>query len=61
MPIAEKAAIFPQMPYSKVSEKEFAEMRRAVRPIDWDLLYDGGDALDAAGERYCNNDVCEMP
>lgn len=52
--------VYAQAPYQAVDEKTFKAAWEAVRPIDWDRLY-AGEAWDATGEKYCSNDVCEIP
>lgn len=58
--LAAMEGIYAQAPYQRVEPEVFQEAWDAVSPVDWDRLY-AGDAWDAAGERYCNNDVCEVP
>lgn len=60
MPVVDGEAPFQQMPYSKVSEAEFAELRANITHMDWDAMYDDPDSLEAAGELYCSNDSCEL-
>lgn len=50
---------YKQMPYESISPEKQAEMTKKVRPMEWDVLYDGA-ANDAEGERFCSNDVCEI-
>jgi ribonucleoside-triphosphate reductase len=59
LPIAEGGA-YRQMPYEKISQETYEDISKNVRYLDWASLY-AGDSLDAVGEAYCNNDVCEMP
>ena len=52
--------VYEQAPEQRVSMDEWEAARRDVTPIAWDLLYDSGMAPDAAGEKYCSTDVCEV-
>jgi hypothetical protein len=58
--LASTEGVYKQAPYQGVSAEVFEEAWTATKPIDWEFLYAGG-AWDAAGERYCANDVCEIP
>ena len=48
---------YAQMPYEAVDREMFDKVSDDVHPIDFKALY-GGEALDAEGERFCNNDTC---
>ena len=50
--------VFPQSPYQKVRREEWEAMRKNLRPVNWDLLYDNPDGLEAEGELYCESDGC---
>jgi hypothetical protein len=52
--------VYAQAPYQRAELSAWQALYDSVRPLDWDRLY-AGDAADALGERYCTNDVCEMP
>lgn len=52
--------VYLQAPYQRVKEEQWEEMFSSVQPLDWDALY-AGEAADPQGERYCSNDVCEVP
>lgn len=58
LPIMDGA--YRQMPYERIDEDRFDHLTNGVKRMDWDTLY-GGAALDAEGERFCNNDRCELP
>jgi hypothetical protein len=47
------------MPYERIPTDEFEAKFKAAKPIKWKKLY-AGAALDAEGERFCNNDVCTI-
>lgn len=51
--------VYDQAPYQRVTQREWEEMYDAARPIAWDVLY--GMSIEPEGERYCSNDVCEVP
>ncbi len=60
LPLDDSPGAYPQMPYERVDENDWAEAFDGIKPLDWDRLY-GGEALDAEGERYCSTDFCELP
>lgn len=51
---------YRQMPYERIDEETFVSSTANVRYLDWKQLY-GAGSLDAVGEAYCSNDVCEIP
>lgn len=57
LPVMDGGA-YRQMPYERVEEDVFKGMRREVKPIRWSVLYKSG--TEAEGERFCNNDTCEV-
>jgi hypothetical protein len=50
---------YPQMPYTQISEEEYAESSLNLLPIDLSGVY-SGLAADAIGENYCTTDSCEV-
>jgi adenosylcobalamin-dependent ribonucleoside-triphosphate reductase len=52
-------AVYPQMPYTQITEEEYEEARMKLMPIDLVGIYDGL-GLDAIGEAYCTTDACEV-
>ncbi|MCP4845757.1 MAG: fused protease/ribonucleoside-triphosphate reductase [Actinomycetia bacterium] len=52
---------FPQMPYTQASLEDVKEYGRGLFLVDLSSIYDGGNARDAEGERYCTTDKCELP
>lgn len=50
--------VYPQQPYSEITEEEYNEYIGKIAKIDWSAIYDGVQNLDALGEKYCNNDNC---
>jgi ribonucleoside-triphosphate reductase len=52
---------YPQMPYERITADDFFAATKKVKPMNWDYLYDGGEAADADGDKFCSNDVCELP
>lgn len=50
---------YAQMPYEKVSDEEWEAMRDGIQKIDPAALYQG-ELLEAAGDRFCSNDVCTV-
>ena len=51
--------IYPQMPYTQITEQEYKESQDKLFPIDLSGIY-AGMAADAIGERYCTTDACEI-
>lgn len=51
--------VYPQMPYTPITDEEYEEARMTLMPIDLEPIY-RGEALDAAGEAYCTTDACEL-
>jgi hypothetical protein len=52
--------VYPQQPYTNISSTEYVNESNALAKVNMDLLYDE-NAVDADGEQYCTNDVCEIP
>ena len=52
---------YPQQPYTSLTEAEYNKYVGKIKTIDFSAIYDGVDNLEAVGEKFCNNDVCEMP
>jgi adenosylcobalamin-dependent ribonucleoside-triphosphate reductase len=50
--------VYPQQPYSEITEEEYNSYIGKIAKIDWSAIYDGIENLDALGEKYCNNDNC---
>jgi ribonucleoside-triphosphate reductase (thioredoxin) len=60
LPMAE--GTYPQAPLQRIPREEWEALRAAVKPVNWDALYAGGDGSpDARGELYCTTDRCEVP
>lgn len=51
--------IYPQMPYTQISQEEYTEYGNQLFPIDFKGIYEGL-AIDAIGESYCTTDACEI-
>ena len=51
--------VYPQMPYTQITEEEYEEACKALFPIDFAGVY-AGMAIDAIGEAYCTTDACEI-
>lgn len=60
LPLLEAGGAYAQMPYERISEEVWEQSTKKVKAIKWDVLY-AGQALDAEGEKFCSNDVCEIP
>ena len=52
--------VYPQMPYTQITEDEYTKYGRKLLPVDLTSVY-RGNAKDAEGEKYCTTDACEMP
>ena len=52
--------VYPQMPYTQISQLEYEEYTFKLLPIDFSDVY-AGMAADAIGEKYCSTDACEIP
>ena len=51
--------VYPQMPYTQITEAEYEEAIMTLFPIDFAGVY-AGMAADAVGEAYCTTDACEV-
>lgn len=51
--------VYPQQPYTEITEKEYNNYVNKLKGIDLSLIYNG-NALDASGEAYCTTDACEI-
>lgn len=51
--------VYPQMPYTQITEEEYEDYRMKLFPIDFAGVY-AGMAADAVGEAYCTTDACEV-
>ena len=51
--------VYPQMPYTQITEEDYDKYRLNLFPIDFAGVY-GGLAIDAIGEAYCTTDACEI-
>jgi len=50
---------YPQMPYTQITEDEYNSYVGKLEKIDFSSIYQNG--VDALGEKFCSNDVCEIP
>ena len=51
--------VYPQMPYTQITEEEYNKYSMELFPIDFVGVY-AGLAADAIGESYCTTDACEI-
>lgn len=51
--------IYPQMPYTQITEEEYKQYESQLFPIDFAGIY-SGLGVDAIGEAYCTTDACEI-
>jgi hypothetical protein len=52
--------VFPQMPYTQITEADYENNAHSLSDVDLSKIY-AGMALDAAGEKFCTTDACEIP
>jgi len=52
--------VYPQQPYSEITEDEYDYYIGRLAKIDFSAIYDGVENLEAAGESYCTTDYCEI-
>ena len=52
--------VYPQQPYTQISEEEYNAYLGKIKKINWSAIYDGVDNLEAQGEMYCTTDACEI-
>ena len=52
-------AVYPQMPYTQITEEDYESYTMKLFPIDFTGVY-AGMAIDAIGENYCTTDACEV-
>jgi adenosylcobalamin-dependent ribonucleoside-triphosphate reductase len=52
--------VYPQQPYSEITEDEYDYYIGRLAKIDFSAIYDGVDNLEALGEAYCTTDYCEI-
>lgn len=53
--------VYPQMPYTSITPEQYESYVGKLSSVDFSVIYDGrARSLDAAGERYCTTDTCEL-
>jgi hypothetical protein len=52
--------VYPQQPYTEITEDEYNSYIGQIKKIDWSAIYDGAENLEAQGEMYCTTDACEI-
>jgi len=52
--------VYPQQPYTEITEEEYNSYIGKISKINWDAIYDGIKNLEAQGEMYCTTDSCEI-
>lgn len=60
LPLLEVGGAYKQMPYEAITESKQSEMAGKITKINTSGLY-GLKSVDAVGEKFCNNDTCEIP
>lgn len=57
-----EASVYPQLPMDRsFGEAELSIYRDSLVEPDFTPVYEGVDARDADGERFCDTDSCELP
>lgn len=51
--------VYPQQPYTSISEEQYEEYTMKLFPIDFSGIYDGL-GIEAVSESYCTTDSCEI-
>jgi hypothetical protein len=52
--------VYPQQPYTQITRGEYNSHVGEIAKIDFSAIYDGHDNIEAAGERYCTTEGCEI-
>ncbi|PYG02349.1 ribonucleoside-triphosphate reductase, adenosylcobalamin-dependent [Georgenia satyanarayanai] len=53
--------VYPQMPYTQITEEEYEAATRSLVPAFLDAVYDGDmETIDAIGEAFCDTGDCEL-
>lgn len=54
--------VYPQQPYTQISEQEYNSYVGKLKKIDWTPIYHGLviKSIDGVGEMYCTTDSCEI-
>lgn len=61
LPLTDEGVTYAQAPFEALSEEGAADRRKKLKKVDMGSIYDDGKAADAAAEKYCTNDHCELP
>lgn len=60
LPLSDDGDVYPQAPFGWISEKDASKLRKKLKTVDLAAIYDGGEAADAAAEKFCTTDACEI-
>lgn len=52
--------VYPQMPYTEITEKEYHDYVGQLLKINFDAIYDGVENMEAEGSKYCDGDTCTI-
>lgn len=52
---------YKQLPYEGITEEEYLEMVKDLKPVDYSSLYDGKNGQSGQGDQFCTTDACEAP
>ena len=50
---------YTQLPYEKITQERYNEIKSRIKPINWDMLYSYGKS-DGQFQRFCTNDSCVL-
>jgi ribonucleoside-triphosphate reductase len=60
LPISSTGTTYKQAPFEPLDSGLAVKQQLDKRPLDMNKLYRSADAVDAVGEKFCNNDSCEI-
>ncbi len=59
LPRLDKGTPYPQMPYEEITDEQYEEMMKTIKPIDLDKIQVQRNREDEKEEdRYCDSDTC---
>lgn len=61
LPLTEDGNAYAQAPFQQITWEDAKSIRANLSPVDLDAVYDGGEATDGAGDKFCTTDKCELP
>ena len=61
LPLTDEGTSYAQAPFESLSQKDATRLRKKLKTVDLAAVYEGGKAKDAAADKFCTNDHCEIP